>query len=156
MSLTVVQAFRFCHKCQTLFYEGKFEPAGTPKGVCPAGGAHEAAGYNFEIPARGMPSATAQDGWRSCARCWAMFYDGYSNKGTCAATSQGHVRESRFGHNFALPHDVPGTPNAQTKWRFCNKCHVMFYDGYDGKGGCAAGGGHVAQGYEFVLPHQQP
>jgi hypothetical protein len=29
----------------------------------------------------------------------------------------------------------------------------MFYDGYPGKGACSAGGGHVAQGFQFVLPH---
>jgi len=27
----------------------------------------------------------------------------------------------------------------------------MFYDGYANKGRCPAGGGHVAQGYNFVL-----
>ena len=47
MSLTVVQTFRFCHKCQTLFYEGRSEPAVTAKGLCPAGVAHEAMGYTF-------------------------------------------------------------------------------------------------------------
>ena len=36
-------------------------------------------------------------------------------------------------------------------WRFCNKCHIQFYNGNAGKGRCAAGGGHVAQGYSFVL-----
>jgi hypothetical protein len=29
----------------------------------------------------------------------------------------------------------------------------MFYDGYPQKGRCPAGGGHVAQGYNFVLSH---
>ena len=32
----------------------------------------------------------------------------------------------------------------QEQWRYCRKCHVMFYDGYPNKGRCAAGGGHVA------------
>jgi hypothetical protein len=40
-------------------------------------------------------------------------------------------------------------------WRFCNKCYAMFYNGYSGKGRCAAGAGHVAQGYNFVLPHSR-
>lgn len=156
MSLTVVQAFRFCHRCQTLFYEGKNEAAGTPKGLCPAGASHEAMGYNFEIPARATPSSNAQDRWRFCGTCWAMFYDGYSQKGACPGRSSGHTRETRFHHNFALPHDVAGTATAQTEWRFCNKCYVMFYDGYEAKGRCTAGDGHSAQGYDFVLPHQRP
>ena len=42
----------------------------------------------------------------------------------------------------------------QRDWRFCNKCNVMFYDGYPDKGACPSDGGpHVAQGFMFVLPH---
>ena len=29
----------------------------------------------------------------------------------------------------------------------------MFFDGYSTKGVCAGGGGHRAQGFNFVLPH---
>lgn len=32
----------------------------------------------------------------------------------------------------------------------------MFFDGFPGKGHCPAGGGHVAQGFFFVLPHDVP
>jgi hypothetical protein len=46
----------------------------------------------------------------------------------------------------------PGS-SIQYHWRYCNNCHVMFYDGYAQKGLCPAGGGHWAQGYMFVLPH---
>jgi hypothetical protein len=55
--------------------------------------------------------------------------------------------------NFLLPHDVPSTATAQSGWRFCEKCSVAFFDGYADKGHCRAGGGHVAAGYTFVLPH---
>ncbi|WP_415803174.1 LGFP repeat-containing protein [Cytobacillus oceanisediminis] len=78
-----------------------------------------------------------------------MFYDGYPDKGKCPAGG-GH---QAIGYNFVLPHDVPGTPTAQTDWRYCGKCHAMFYDGYPDKGKCPAGGGHQAIGYNFVLPH---
>jgi hypothetical protein len=43
----------------------------------------------------------------------------------------------------------------QDRWRYCQKCHVMFFNGYDG-GRCAAGGRHVAQGYNFILPYGIP
>ncbi len=36
-------------------------------------------------------------------------------------------------------------------WRFCNKCHVMFYTDAN-PNSCAAGGTHAAQGYQFRLP----
>ncbi len=39
------------------------------------------------------------------------------------------------------------------KWRSCNKCSGMFFDGRGHKGTCPAGSGHVAQGLEFNLPH---
>jgi hypothetical protein len=32
----------------------------------------------------------------------------------------------------------------------------MFFDGFPEKGNCAAGGGHVAQGFMFALPHDIP
>lgn len=41
----------------------------------------------------------------------------------------------------------------QEEWRYCSKCHVMFFNGYRAKGRCGAGGAHRAQGYNFVLPH---
>ena len=43
--------------------------------------------------------------------------------------------------------------HVKTDWRFCSKCYAMSYDGYPDKGHCAAGGAHLAQGFNFVLPH---
>lgn len=42
----------------------------------------------------------------------------------------------------------------QAAWRFCAKCHTMFFDGYPTKGQCPAGGGHAAAGWMFYLPHE--
>ena len=44
----------------------------------------------------------------------------------------------------------------QRDWRYCDKCHGLFFDGYPEKGRCPAGGGHIAIGYNFVLPHDVP
>ncbi|HEY1945967.1 MAG TPA: hypothetical protein VGG97_03105 [Bryobacteraceae bacterium] len=44
----------------------------------------------------------------------------------------------------------------QNAWRYCQKCHVMYFDGYTPKGTCAAGGAHDAQGFMFFLPHDLP
>lgn len=136
--------WRFCQKCSTMFYNGYSQ-----KGVCPAGGVHQAAGYNFDLPHDIPGTPTAQTSWRFCQKCTSMFYDGYPQKGVCSAGG-GH---QAAGYKFVLPHDVPGTPTAQTAWRFCQKCSMMFYDGYPQKGVCPAGGGHQAAGYMFVLPH---
>ena len=33
----------------------------------------------------------------------------------------------------------------QTNWRYCQKCHAMFFNGYQG-GRCPAGGSHMPRG----------
>lgn len=43
----------------------------------------------------------------------------------------------------------------QREWRFCNKCFVMFYNGYPDKGRCPVGGQHVGQGFDFH-PYHNP
>lgn len=139
--------WRFCQKCDVLFFNG-FQR----RGVCAAGGPHDAAGFHFLLPYRDTETATAQEAWRYCVKCQAMFYDGFENKGNCAGGGQ----HEAAGYNFVLPHDVPGTSTAQDAWRHCGKCHSMFFDGYPAKGVCAGGGGHEAAGFNFVLPHDVP
>jgi hypothetical protein len=68
-----------------------------------------------------------------------------------------------YGHGAALagvplaalawPRDASAAAGVQADWRFCNKCHQLFFDGYPQKGRCAAGGGHQAQGYNFKIDH---
>jgi hypothetical protein len=48
----------------------------------------------------------------------------------------------------------------QPEWRFCTKCHLMFYNGYallknqpTYTGHCPAGGAHLPQGWEFFLDY---
>jgi hypothetical protein len=83
------------------------------------------------------------------AACFGMFWNGYPDKGRCAAGGAHRV----FGFDYVLPHDIGANGNSQDKWRFCDKCKAMFFDGYPDKGRCPAGAGHNAQGYMFVLPH---
>jgi hypothetical protein len=135
--------WRFCQKCSAMFFDGS-----PRKGVCPAGGGHEAQGFDFTLPHDVPPPANAQNNWRFCDKCNEMFFDGAPNS-RCPAGGQHHAQ----GFNFVLPHDVAPTPTAQKDWRFCDKCHAMFFDGVANKGHCPAGSGHHAQGFNFVLPH---
>jgi hypothetical protein len=90
-----------------------------------------------------------------------MYFDGDpSHKGVCPADGQGHVAN---GFTFVLPHDIPEAGNGQGAWRFCQNCFGMFFDGFEQapgphpKGICpVGGGGHVPQGFVFVLPHDVP
>ncbi len=155
-----------CQKCNVMFFNGH-----DTKGVCPGNqGAHEAMGFNFVLP-HDTPGP-GQTGWRFCHKCNAMFYDEYPSKGICPAGS-GH-EASVFGvtlpymHplNFVLPYIEPGQEattqmiikathlHKQINWRFCVKCQAMFFDGSPSKGTCPAGGGHQAEGYNFILGYQ--
>jgi len=53
------------------------------------------------------------------------------------------------GYNFTLRFDAQAI--GEPDWRFCNKCEVIFFNRDSNAGVCAAGEGHVAQGYHFVL-----
>src|SRR5215471_21402101 len=72
----------------------------------------------------GSAQAATQNAWRYCDKCHAMFYDGYPNKGSCAAGG-GHRAQ---GFNFILSYNVQETNQKQGAWRYCDKCHAMFYD----------------------------
>lgn len=136
--------WRFCGKCKSIFFNGFPD-----KGVCRAGGGHDALGFNFllnhDIP---LPP-DAQPDWRFCGKCFTMFFDGSPNKGACPA-GEGHNAQ---GSRFVISHDIAPLPNTQNNWRFCRKCFTMFFDGAPDKGACPTGGGHEAQGFNFVLPH---
>ncbi|MFE9565102.1 hypothetical protein ACFYM0_28770 [Streptomyces sp. NPDC006487] len=154
-SLANQSNWRFCAKCYGLFYYG-FQD----NGRCPAGGAHSRQtnrpDYDFVIP-HGVPETpTAQRNWRFCVKCYDMFYYGFQDNGHCPAGGA-HSRQPSADYDFVIPHDVPETPTAQRNWRFCAKCYVMFFYGFQDNGRCAAGGAHSRQtnrpDYDFVLPH---
>jgi hypothetical protein len=69
------------------------------KGVCSAGSAHEAAGFNFVLP---HDIAGDQANWRFCHKCNAMFFDGFPTKGVCSAP--GPSTHQAAGFNFRLDH----------------------------------------------------
>src|SRR4051812_41310585 len=54
---------------------------------------------------------------------------------------------------LTIPKPIFAGAPRQANWRFCNKCEVLFFNGYPNKGSCATGGAHVAQGFNFLLPH---
>ena len=140
-------AWRFCSKCRSLFFEGLFPSMG----ACPAGGSHAPVdfGFVYYLPHDKPGPLGGQPDWRFCQQCFAMYWAGDpANHGRCPAT--GGVHSFRLeSFNFFLPHDHNGP--GQTEWRFCDRCRVMFWNQEANKGVCAAGGGHRAQGFIFKL-----
>ena len=119
--------WRFCHKCSALFFDGYADK----KGVCPNGGGHDAAGFQFmltnEVPWEASPGSPLP---------------GFGS-GTVT-------------NNSAPPWwpEPPWGPGQQPGWRFCHKCFALFFDGWpENKGVCPNGGGHEAEGLHFILNH---
>jgi hypothetical protein len=158
-SIEAQKNWRFCHRCNVLFFDG-----GKNKGSCPAptGGAHEAEamGFNFSLPLCCEETPTQQRKWRRCLRCQALFFDGFRKKGPCSAGGD-HAADRNNQYFLGHSHSVSGNKNLQPDWRFCDKCLVMFFTGptahdpsrSEQKGRCAAGGAHRAVGFVFVLSH---
>jgi cytochrome c5 len=140
--------WRYCQKCHGLFYDGYPQ-----KGTCPAGGGHVAAGYNFVLYHSVPVNQNRQKDWEYCVKCQGLFFNGYPQKGTCPAGGEHQYHPGAL--HFVLDYNLPETPTAQANWRYCQKCHGLFYDGYPQKGTCPGGGEHVAAGYNFVLAHPQ-
>jgi hypothetical protein len=137
----------FCDKCYVMFYNGY-----TPKGVCPAGGGHNAQGWNFILPWGLSDGGFNQPEWRYCEKCHGMFWNGQGWKGVCPAGGA-HLAQ---GINFTLPHNYLQLPaNSQPDWRYCYDCAGLFFAGYPSKGRCPVPTEHRFRStdFHFMLPH---
>jgi hypothetical protein len=132
--------WRFCLKCNGLFYCPREDATGTR---CPAGGEHLQAGYDFFLPnlENGAGLLVGQVGWRYCRQCHGLCFspDG-SLVGACPAGGQ----HWPIGWTFVLPDNpLTGPLQGQGDWQRCAFCAGIFFDGYAAKGLCpgAPGGG---------------
>jgi hypothetical protein len=88
--------WRWCHKCQGLFF------AGNPTSKCPNGGAHSTAGSGNYTLVQNAPKAPGQTEWRWCNKCQGLFY-GAKPAAKCPAgglhtkTGSGNYSLSFFG-----------------------------------------------------------
>lgn len=114
--------WRWCRKCQGLFYDG------LNSGVCPAQGGHDATGSaNYILDA--LPYAIAlrdEAGWRWCNRCQGLFYSGH-NSGCCPAQVDHGGHDATESGNYKL-----GTAGVQPNWFRCSWCQGLFYWTEDG------------------------
>jgi hypothetical protein len=105
----------------------------------------------------------AQSDWRFCVKCNGLFFNGFRNQGgphptgVCPKDRQGHVaRGFNFHLDFDPNVDLPDTPKTQSKWRFCNRCFSLFFQGANQQDKhCPADDGrgfHAEQGFHFMIP----
>jgi hypothetical protein len=123
--------WRYCHKCQGLFFNGH-----ASKGKCPAGGAHDG-GVSFDYMIQ-FWVAPGENKWRWCHKCEGMYFAGGPSQGACPS---GGVHENVGSGDYTLISDPVGGPG-QYEWRRCKKCQGLHYGGFADQGACPAGGKH--------------
>jgi uncharacterized paraquat-inducible protein A len=154
--------WRFCELCFALFWN-------RTQGSCPArkGQTHQSAGFEFIV--QDTPGPRQQPDWRHCSKCSVLYYNGFDSNGSCSAdnapgaahpiddlgpTGLGHIPD---GTNFQVWHDVDlnsAGVQAQNNWRFCHKCFVLHFAGFEQQGECPTGGAHDHSGsFDYLLEH---
>lgn len=154
--MSVQDNWRWCHKCEGLWFAGITGSRQPDMGVCPGGDVfapgHDWNGSgNYSLPSE-AEFPDGQHGWRFCRKCRGMFFganvhpDGSPDLGRCSA---GDSHDPSASGEYAIGSnrpDIEGTD--QTNWFFCSKCAGMFFggnarpDGSDDLGHCPAGGTH--------------
>ena len=142
--------WRSCRKCAAIFFDGD----AAFKGVCQRGGPHEpdpSVPEVFSLEIGMQEDVQNQSNWRQCRACLALYWaKDEQDSGLCPAG--GH--HLPMGEVLRAPHpSIAPYVLGQADWRFCTKCHALFWNGDGGNGTCAADGGqHHAAGYNFQVP----
>lgn len=136
--------WRWCSKCQGLFY-GPY--IGTSR--CPAGDAHAAPAQSgsasYALP-YGASGAGGQADWSWCNRCDGLFYGPGAGTSVCAAGGA-HAAPGQSGSaNYTIAYGWDGGPGRQSDWRWCSRCQGLFYGPYVIASRCPAGGAHAGPG----------
>jgi len=119
--LSLQANWRWCRKCQGLFF------GGNPGSQCPVGGAHDSTGSGDYHLAGGIVAAPGQQpNWRWCRKCQGLFFGG--NPGSRCPT--GGTHDSAGSGNYVLLQKP--APSHQTNWRWCRKCQGLFFGGNPG------------------------
>lgn len=138
-----VQAdWRWCNKCQGLFYGPN-----AASSRCPAGGTHtppSASGSGDYHLAHFLPATAGwQNEWRWCNKCQGLFYGPNVAISRCPAGGT-HAPPGQSGSgNYSLLHNAGSAAGQQSEWRWCNKCQGLYYEDNVASPPCPAGGGHA-------------
>ncbi|MFD8974900.1 hypothetical protein [Streptomyces sp. NPDC059593] len=134
--------WRFCGKCLGLFWARDGSTAGT---VCPAGGEHSfpPGSWMFFPPNdhQGATPETGQRDWRYCSKCHGMFFaaEGETTGTVCPVNGREHTFHPD-SWIFFLPSREHGASleGGQENWRYCARCHGLFWFGDGRRGVCPA------------------
>jgi hypothetical protein len=95
--------WRWCNKCQGLFFGG--DVAGSR---CPTGGTHappaESRSGNYSLPHEAADDPSRQSDWRWCNKCQGLFFGGDVGGSHCPAGGTHAEPEASGSGNYSLPH----------------------------------------------------
>jgi hypothetical protein len=156
-TLPLQSNWRWCSKCQGLFFGD-----GQPTSSCPGGGTHadpaQSLSGNYSLPHNAPPSPSRQSEWRWCNKCQGLFYGPAATTSACPAGGTHSPQAQSGSGNYSLPHNVPPSPDSQSDWRWCSKCQGLFFGDGQAASSCPAGGTHSPQAQSgsgnYSLPHQ--
>jgi hypothetical protein len=148
--------WRWCNKCQGLFFGG-----GLANSHCPTGGTHAAPAQsgsgNYSLPYNVPADPNRQSDWRWCNKCQGLFWGGGLAVSHCPAGGTHAPPQQSGSWNYSLPHNVSADPNKQSDWRWCNKCQGLFWGGGLANSHCPTGGTHAppqqSGSGNYSLPH---
>ena len=156
-TLPLQSNWRWCNKCQGLFFGGD-----QAESNCPAGGTHadpaQSGSGNYSLPHNAPPSPNRQSEWRWCNKCQGLFYGPGATMSSCPAGGIHSPQAQSGSGNYSLPHNVPPRLDSQSNWRWCNKCQGLFFGGGQAESNCPGGGMHADPAQSgsgnYSLPHQ--
>jgi hypothetical protein len=98
--------WRWCNKCQGLFFGGDVAAS-----RCPTGGTHAApaqsGSYNYSLPHDARDDPGRQRDWRWCNKCQGLFFGGDVAASRCPAGGT-HAAPAQSGsYNYSLPRYAP-------------------------------------------------
>jgi hypothetical protein len=119
-------SWRWCRKCQGLFFAGN-----TTRGVCPKSGAHDVVGSGNYVLS--IHQGHGQSNWRWCFKCEGLYFAGHPNSaGICP---DGGIHNGATSGNYFL---AQNTGAGQQNWRWCQMCEGLFFAGNNSLGVCPA------------------
>lgn len=117
---------------------------------------HNVLGFRFVAPHDIPPSPARMSGWRACAACQAVFFDGDpQHKGVCQRGGGPHTADPSYALDFSFDHGIAEDPQNQSNWQRCSTCQALFWanDPTD-TGLCPASGRHQPTGVVVRVPHR--
>ncbi len=150
--------WRWCNKCQGLFFADRVAAS-----RCPAGGPHatpqqsRSGNYTLWHNVAAPANSQVQDNWRWCNKCEGLFFADRVAASRCPAGGSHAAPQQSGSGNYSLQHNVAADWRLQAGWRWCNKCESLFFGGGVAASRCPAGGTHATPQQSgsgnYSLPH---